>query len=468
MDKELISQKEKIYFVLLLISSLLLYFFFFISVIGIFILFLLVLVPLFLFLLTLGQIRTNGVKVTKNQFPSIYQMVMKTADDMGISSIPDVYIVQSEGALNAFASKFFQKNMIVIYSELADLIVIDREQELRFVIAHELAHIKRNHIVKQVLLLPGNWIPFLGNAYSRACEYTCDTMAAHYISDLDSSKRALTILAVGKQLYKDVDINEYLLEACKEDNFFSWLSEKFSTHPNLPKRIAFMQKKLGEPYRFHFATSVKVKMIFTGIIAVGLLTVVGGVLGFQAFQKTALYSDIMLETEGTTPLMLAVSNGNIDQVEELLKDDIDVNASDTDGWTALHYAISWQDYDVEDYDELVETPTNVELVKLLLEYGADPNSTDQYGDTILGYTITQGYFESAKLLINEGADLNIEDEHGETPLFDAVYMEDLNMVQFLLDNGAYVNVENSDGQTVLDIAVENKYEEILTILKNYQ
>ncbi|MGM0875291.1 MAG: M48 family metallopeptidase [Bacillota bacterium] len=468
MDNELISQKEKIYFVILLISSLLLYFFFFISVIGIFILFLLVLVPLILFLLTLGQIRTNGVKVTKNQFPSIYQMVVKTAEDMGISSIPDVYIVQFEGALNAFASKFFQKNMIVIYSELADLIVADREKELRFVIAHELAHIKRNHVVKQLLLLPGNWIPFLGNAYSRSCEYTCDTMAAHYISDLESSKRALIILAIGKQLSKDVDINEYLLEASKEDNLFSWLSEKISTHPNLPKRIANIQYKLGEPYRFHFTTSVKVKMIITGLVTIGLLVIVGGVHGFQVFQKTSLYSDFMLESEGTTPLMLAVSDGDMDKVEDLLKEEIDINAKDADGWTALHYAISWQDYDVEDYDELVETPTNVELVKLLLEYGADPNSTDQYGDTIVSYATTQGYFECVKLLINEGADLNIDDEYGETPLFDAVYMEDLNMVQFLLDNGAYVNVENSDGQTVIDIASENKNEEILTILKDYQ
>jgi Zn-dependent protease with chaperone function len=468
METRLISQKEKRYFAILLTSSLLMYFLFLISIIGIFILLFLFLIPLVIFLLSLGQIRTNGVKVTKKQFPSIHHIVERTAEKMNISTLPDVYIVQSEGALNAFASKFFQKNMIVIYSELADLVVENREKELSFVIAHELAHIKRNHVLKQLLLLPGNWIPFLGSAYSRACEYTCDAMAGHYISDLEASKKGLAILAVGKKLSHEVDLNEYLLEASKEDNLICWLSEKLSSHPNLPKRIANIQNRFCEPYHIQFTASLKIKLLIAGLATFGFLVVVGGVFGVQAFQKTSLYSDFMLGTEETTPLMLAVNDGEIDKVEELLKQGVDINAVDTDGWTALHYALSWQDFEAEDIDELVETDTNIQMVKLLLENGADPNAKDQYGDSVVSYATSQGFFESVKLLIKQGADLNIADEFGETPLFDAVYMEDSQMVQLLLDNDAKVNVENADGQTVTDIAIENDYEEILTILKSKQ
>ncbi|QGQ46542.1 M48 family metallopeptidase [Metabacillus sediminilitoris] len=468
MNKEFISQKEKIYFWILLSSSILLYVLFLISIVGIFIMVLLFLISGFLFLLTLGQIRTNGIKVTKNQFPIIYNKVEKISADMELSTIPDVYIVQSQGILNAFASKFFRKNMIVIYSELADLIVEDHESELSFVIAHELAHIKRNHVVKQMLLLPGNWIPFLGNAYSRACEYTCDMMAAHYIKDLEASKNALTILAVGKKLYKDVNLNDYIFEASKENNFVSWFSEKFSTHPTLPKRIATIQSKFGEPYHYSFNTSAKMKLAIAGLLSFSILIIIGGIFGFQAFQNTSIYSNMMLQTEGTTPLMLAVSNGDIEEVKDLLDEGVDINAVDADGWTALHYAISWQEYMDEYEEELVESPTNIELVKLLLANGADPNIVDQYGDPIITFAINQGFFESTKLLVNAGANLNIKDEYGESPLFDAVYMEDISMVQFLLENEANIYLENSDGQNVIDIATEYKNEEMLTVLKEYQ
>ncbi|QUE86183.1 M48 family metallopeptidase [Exiguobacterium alkaliphilum] len=102
---------------------------------------------------------------------------------MGIRMLPDVYILQAGGILNAFATRFFQKNMIILYSDIVELSRNGQVKEVEFIIAHELAHIRRNHVQKQWLVLLGNIVPFLGSAYSRACEYTCDRMAAHYIQD---------------------------------------------------------------------------------------------------------------------------------------------------------------------------------------------------------------------------------------------------------------------------------------------
>ena len=115
-------------------------------------------------------------------------------------------------------------------------------EELDFVIAHELAHIKRKHVTKQALILPAMWIPFLGNAYSRACEYSCDRMAAAYISNPTNAINALTILAIGRRLFVDLDIVDYIRNSKNETGFFVWFSQVISTHPPLPKRIIRIQQ----------------------------------------------------------------------------------------------------------------------------------------------------------------------------------------------------------------------------------
>ena len=155
---------------------------------------------------------------------------------MGIREIPDIYVIQSGGLLNAFATRFFGRNFIVLYSDIFQLYE-KHEKELFFVIAHELAHIQRKHISKRLLILPAMWIPFLGNAYSRACEYSSDRIATAYLKDTEAAINGLTILAIGKELFTRVNVEDYILQHKKEAGFFTWFSRILSTHPPLPKRI---------------------------------------------------------------------------------------------------------------------------------------------------------------------------------------------------------------------------------------
>jgi Zn-dependent protease with chaperone function len=78
---------------------------------------------------------------------------------MNINKIPDMYVIESGGILNAFAARFFGRNMVVFYSDIFELIEDQREDEVVFILAHELAHIKRNHITKFMIILPSLWIP---------------------------------------------------------------------------------------------------------------------------------------------------------------------------------------------------------------------------------------------------------------------------------------------------------------------
>lgn len=241
MEDSLVHGNEKSFYTLCLVISILIYIGLVLSIIGIVYIIIGLLITLLLHGISTAHIRNNGVKLSERQFPGIYFRAKKIALDMGVPNLPDIYIMESGGALNAFATTFLGRKFIVLYSEIVELEKEGHEEELNFIIAHELAHLKRNHVTKQLLIIPALWIPFLGNAYSRACEYTCDQMAAAYINNSRSAINALAVLAVGKRLFLDVDIVEYIQTAKTESGFFIWLSEILSTHPPLPKRIEQIQ-----------------------------------------------------------------------------------------------------------------------------------------------------------------------------------------------------------------------------------
>lgn len=255
MNPRLIHSNENTYYTICLIFSIVVYVLLCISLLGIFYLLIGLAVTCILHGLMLGHIKNNGIKLTERQFPHIHAKVQELCQKMEITPVPDVYVLQSDGMLNAFATRFFGRNFVVLYSNLFEL--SDTEQdELAYVIAHELAHIKRKHMTKQLLILPALWMPFLGKAYSRACEFTCDRIAAAYTGNAQAAIHGLTILAIGRALYKEVNIADYIYEASKEaGGFFTTLSRLISTHPPLPQRIYQIEQMQSEPERYGYYTS---------------------------------------------------------------------------------------------------------------------------------------------------------------------------------------------------------------------
>ncbi|BAU29773.1 Zn-dependent protease with chaperone function [Aneurinibacillus soli] len=237
MQGNLVHPNEKTYFTISLVVSILIYLSLILSIIGILYIILGFIITTLFHGIMMGSIRSNGVKITKQQFASVHEKTEELCSKMGISAIPDIFVIQEGGVLNAFATRLLGRNFIVLYSDIFELIETGEEAELEFVLAHELAHIKQRHITKNMLILPAMWIPFLGNAYSRACEYTCDRMAAYYTGNVDAAMNGLTILAIGKSLYHKVNRLEYITQSKAEGGFFVWLSHLLSSHPPLPLRI---------------------------------------------------------------------------------------------------------------------------------------------------------------------------------------------------------------------------------------
>lgn len=375
-QSQLVHKNEKLYFGLLVAASVLtviLGVVFTIASLGIFLWIIgsILALSLFTHWLQIGYIRTNGVKVTERQFADLYQTYQRVGQEMGVRLLPDVYILQAGGVLNAFATRFFQKNMVILYSDVVELSREGYAKEVEFVIAHELAHIRRNHVQKQWAMMLGGWIPFLGSAYSRACEFTCDRLAAHHIQDQTASKRALTILAIGGKLAKEVSEFDYLYEASRENGFIAKLSELLSTHPPLPKRIAAIATNAGETNVPVFKTAGYVKGSIIGTIVLSVVVNVAVVAWLFTSDGLTGFSEGFGSLDGFTeePIQeLAYNAATYEEFEVLLAEGADVNTQDLYGDTPLHNLL---------YNEGVD----IDTVGLLLENGADVSLENQDGMT---------------------------------------------------------------------------------------
>lgn len=395
------------------------------SIVGIAIIAVMMLISYFFHALTMAYIRRNGVRISERQFPDVYEKAVHLAAKMELEKLPNIYVLESMGVLNAFATRFFGKNMVVIYSEIFDLSEEEREEELLFVLAHEFAHLKRRHVIVNLLLLPAMYVPFLGEAYLRGCEYTCDRYAAYYVGNFEAAKEALTMLAIGKKLSSKVNKEAYVEQISEESGFFMWLSERLSSHPDLPKRINALDHWMN-PEQYPLLRESKKGPVIGAISATVLTFGFIGAVVFLAVNAEALASYGVKEWgedlyADYPELIQAAIDNDVDWLQELIIAGEDLEESDIDGSTALQFAVTWE---------------NMEAVEVLLASGADVNTVDDWGFTpLLNATFVGASADMIELLLTYGADPSIEDEDGLTAYDYAVEYQDEEVMR-LLSTGA--------------------------------
>jgi len=105
---------------------------------------------------------------------------------------------------------------------------------------------------------------------------------------------------------------------------------------------------------------------------------------------------------------------------------------------------------------------NLELVRTLLQNGADVNQVDNYGDTPLIIASNRGYLDIVNVLIQKNANVNYTNIRcGSTALFWAVHMGKSDIVNVLIQNGAKVNQADIRGDTPLLLASKRGYPDIV-------
>lgn len=95
-------------------------------------------------------------------------------------------------------------------------------------------------------------------------------------------------------------------------------------------------------------------------------------------------------------------------------------------------------------------PLFLDMLKLLIENGADIHQKDFAGQTALhraALTPKGGTLELIKYLIAQGADVNAKDSEGNTPLFIAYAVKNDEVVNLLINSGADTTIKNNLGAT---------------------
>ena len=180
----------------------------------------------------IGYIKGNSIQLTADQYPEIYQIIKDQAHRIDVD-MPEVYI--AAGHFNAFVTRFSRRHLMLIYSEVLETTTKGNYDVLKYVTAHELCHIKQRHLAKRKYLLPSAIIPFLGLAYSRGCEYTCDRVG--YDFSPKGSVEGVLIMTTGKEVYSKFNAEKHIENSIRNADLWTWLSEKFLTHPHLYKRL---------------------------------------------------------------------------------------------------------------------------------------------------------------------------------------------------------------------------------------
>jgi ankyrin repeat protein len=177
-----------------------------------------------------------------------------------------------------------------------------------------------------------------------------------------------------------------------------------------------------------------------------------------------------------TPLMVAINFGFQRITDLLLRTGADITIQTKDGHTALKNAIQHRDLkraDWREYTELIKyfldykVPVNVmdpegsnelfyvddvEIATLLLEVGVDPNVQTKLGTTPLSFAVRHGNIPLIKLLLKYGADPNTKLYDGDSIL----HLANANMeiINILLEAGIDINTQNDKGYTYLFSLVE--------------
>jgi hypothetical protein len=124
-----------------------------------------------------------------------------------------------------------------------------------------------------------------------------------------------------------------------------------------------------------------------------------------------------------TPLWWAVRNNRSSTARELLQDGANVNAKNSEGNSPLIAAIVYK--------------RSPQIVRLLLDYRADPNATDHIGLTVLENAVILHWdIETLRQLLAHGANPNLPDKNGDTALKFAQYKDDPDIIALLKHYGA--------------------------------
>ena len=190
----------------------------------------------------------QATQITGRDTPGLTAIVDDSAARLRVPSV-QVFVAPGK-TLNAYTFGVLPPQVVVLRSAL--LKVLDGD-ELRFVVGHELGHVRLGHTRLNTLVggMAGIPSPFVASAllsmaflwWNRACEHSADRAGLLACGKPHKAFSALVKLAAGADARTENDLRRTLqrIEA-EDDHVLSGLGEALSTHPMMVRRIEVLRR----------------------------------------------------------------------------------------------------------------------------------------------------------------------------------------------------------------------------------
>jgi Zn-dependent protease with chaperone function/type II secretory pathway pseudopilin PulG len=300
--EDLVYSKERVLGAVTLVLAIIIWVALIVGTVGVALIFLALagIAYLFAHSALIAHVKGNGVELSGEQFPDLYTQFLECCKRLGIADPPEAYILNGNGVLNAFATKFLRDRYIVLTSDIVDAVQGNAEG-LRFYMGHELGHLRMKHISKALVRWPVLWLPLLGAAYSRARESTCDRHGLACSGSGTSAVQALSVLAAGRARWRTLNVAHYVRQTEHARGFWMSFHELISGYPWLTKRAVRMTDAAAAPGRNPFAYLFAFFVPFGGRLGGGFsFLILVYVIGVMAAIAIPAYKDYTVRAKLTT------------------------------------------------------------------------------------------------------------------------------------------------------------------------
>ena len=198
------------------------------------------------------ELMQHAFAVTPKSAPELARIAQDCADRLRPTPF-NLYILK-RSQINAYTFGLSNPRVVVVY---APLLKIMDEDELRFIIGHELGHVALNHTWLNTLLggmagVPVSFgaaivIVFAFRWWNRACEFSADRAGLLACGSLEKATSALVKLVAGEvRSPAEMERALQVIDA-EDDSLLNVLAGSLSTHPMVIRRIHELRKYAASP-----------------------------------------------------------------------------------------------------------------------------------------------------------------------------------------------------------------------------